>query len=116
MQASCFEINGSVATLFLMTLLLFIFSQDTSGGDIYYFNFTSGESTWDHPCDEFYRKMVQEERDKAKMGGGAGGGGGSGKKEGKKKKDKKEKEKKDGGKKNQGPSSVRYSYFGVTSI
>jgi hypothetical protein len=36
-------------------------SQDP-GGDIYYFNFASGESTWDHPCDEFYKKMVIEER------------------------------------------------------
>nr|ANN83892.1 Cep164 [Patiria miniata] len=79
--------------------------QDTTGGDIYYFNFTSGESTWDHPCDEFYRKMVNEEREKKKLGGGGapggGGGGGSGKKE-KKKKDKTEKkgkEKKDAGKK-----------------
>ena len=40
-----------------------LFSQDPSG-DIYYFNFASGESIWDHPCDEFYRKMVQEERQK----------------------------------------------------
>ncbi|XP_071497412.1 uncharacterized protein [Diadema antillarum] len=78
--------------------------QDTSGGDIYYFNFTSGESTWDHPCDEFYRKMVQEQREKNKALGGGGGGGG-GKKEGKKKKDKKSKEKQDGGKKNQGLAS-----------
>ncbi|XP_055954498.1 centrosomal protein of 164 kDa isoform X2 [Patella vulgata] len=30
--------------------------------DIYYFNFATGESIWDHPCDEFYRKMVDEER------------------------------------------------------
>ena len=27
----------------------------TPTGDIYYFNFQSGESIWDHPCDEFYR-------------------------------------------------------------
>ncbi|XP_078590652.1 uncharacterized protein LOC144870427 isoform X1 [Branchiostoma floridae x Branchiostoma japonicum] len=55
-------------------------------GDIYYFNFSTGDSVWDHPCDEYYRKMVQEERDKKKLGGGS-----SGKKPGKKKKDKKEK-------------------------
>ncbi|XP_002731427.1 uncharacterized protein LOC100377556 isoform X2 [Saccoglossus kowalevskii] len=36
--------------------------QDQTGGDIYYFNFMSGESVWDHPCDEYYRKMVVEER------------------------------------------------------
>jgi len=39
--------------------------QDTTG-DIYYFNFESGESIWDHPCDEFYRKMVCDEREKQK--------------------------------------------------
>ena len=26
-------------------------------GEIYYFNFTSGESVWEHPCDEYYRKV-----------------------------------------------------------
>ncbi|XP_055887947.1 centrosomal protein of 164 kDa-like isoform X2 [Biomphalaria glabrata] len=36
----------------------------TPTGDIYYFNFASGESIWDHPCDEFYKKMVLEERRK----------------------------------------------------
>ena len=39
------------------------FSQDPNG-DIYYFNFATGDSIWDHPCDEFYRKMVVEERQK----------------------------------------------------
>ncbi|EDO33670.1 predicted protein, partial [Nematostella vectensis] len=37
--------------------------QDASG-DIYYFNFTTGDSVWDHPCDDYYRNMVQEERSK----------------------------------------------------
>jgi hypothetical protein len=27
----------------------------TEEGEIYYFNFQSGESVWDHPCDEYYR-------------------------------------------------------------
>ncbi len=27
----------------------------TPEGDIYYFNFESGESIWDHPCDKHYR-------------------------------------------------------------
>lgn len=27
----------------------------TPQGDIYYFNFGTGESIWDHPCDEHYR-------------------------------------------------------------
>lgn len=63
---------------------MFFFSQD-SQGDIYYFNFGTGQSVWDHPCDEYYRNMVIEERTKQKkMGGGA-------KKD--KKKDKKENKK-----------------------
>lgn len=32
--------------------------------DIYYFNFQSGESTWDHPCDDYYRKLYAEEKKK----------------------------------------------------
>lgn len=44
-------------------------SQDPKG-DIYYFNFATGESIWDHPCDEFYRKMVMEERKKLSMNRG----------------------------------------------
>ncbi|XP_056013456.1 LOW QUALITY PROTEIN: trichohyalin-like [Ostrea edulis] len=78
-------------------------------GDIYYFNFASGESIWDHPCDEFYRKMVMEERKKLAVnrggppsrGGPPGPGAGNnaagakkgkgGKAEGAKKKDKKNK-------------------------
>lgn len=37
--------------------------QDVSG-DIYYFNFESGDSIWDHPCDEYYRGIVARERAK----------------------------------------------------
>lgn len=33
-------------------------------GELYYFNFSSGESVWDHPCDEHYRNMYQEEKKK----------------------------------------------------
>ena len=28
-------------------------------GELYYFNFSTGESVWDHPCDEHYRAMYQ---------------------------------------------------------
>ncbi|XP_062995211.1 centrosomal protein of 164 kDa isoform X2 [Elgaria multicarinata webbii] len=37
--------------------------QDITG-DIYYFNFANGQSTWDHPCDERYRQLVVQEREK----------------------------------------------------
>ena len=32
----------------------------TAEGEIFYFNFSTGESVWDHPCDESYRKKYQE--------------------------------------------------------
>ena len=41
--------------------LSFSSSQDSSG-EIYYFNFENGDSVWDHPCDEYCRNMVIEER------------------------------------------------------
>ena len=35
--------------------------QDPNG-EIYYFNFSTGDSVWDHPCDEHFREMVIRER------------------------------------------------------
>jgi len=35
-------------------------------GEIFYFNFETGESVWDHPCDEHHRKNYQLEKEKAK--------------------------------------------------
>lgn len=34
-------------------------------GELYYFNFDTGKSSWDHPCDEIYKARVIEERRKA---------------------------------------------------
>jgi centrosomal protein CEP164 len=31
-------------------------------GELYYFNFDTGKSSWDHPCDEIYKARVIEER------------------------------------------------------
>ncbi|KAG7270536.1 hypothetical protein CRUP_026428 [Coryphaenoides rupestris] len=42
--------------------------QDVTG-DVYYFNFSTGQSTWDHPCDEHYRGMVTQERQRAPLTG-----------------------------------------------
>ncbi|XP_067166271.1 centrosomal protein of 164 kDa isoform X4 [Apteryx mantelli] len=56
--------------------------QDITG-DIYYFNFANGQSTWDHPCDDHYRELVIQEREKLLVQGRL------------KKKEKKKKEKKD---------------------
>lgn len=60
-------------------------------GDIYYFNFSSGQSTWDHPCDEHYRRLVTQERERTQVNAAAESTGA--KKEKKKKKEKKEKKK-----------------------
>jgi hypothetical protein len=43
----------------------------TPEGDLYYFNFENGESSWDHPCDSFYKKLLETELAKARGGGGA---------------------------------------------
>jgi centrosomal protein CEP164 len=37
-------------------------TKDTE--DIYYFNFATGESTWDHPCDGYYKRLYEEEKKK----------------------------------------------------
>lgn len=36
----------------------------TDGNEVYYFDFKSGESLWDHPLDEHYKSKVQSERSK----------------------------------------------------
>ncbi|XP_056612907.1 centrosomal protein of 164 kDa-like isoform X2 [Triplophysa dalaica] len=40
--------------------------QDVTG-EVYYFNFSTGQSTWDHPCDEHYRHLVSLERERAQQ-------------------------------------------------
>ncbi|XP_025784407.1 centrosomal protein of 164 kDa isoform X2 [Puma concolor] len=62
--------------------------QDITG-DIYYFNFANGQSTWDHPCDEHYRNLVIQERRKLSAPGAVN------KKDKKKKKEKKDKKDKE---------------------
>lgn len=38
--------------------------KTTDTDEIYYFNFSSGDSTWDHPCDDYYRTLYESERKK----------------------------------------------------
>ena len=38
--------------------------KTTDTEEIYYFNFATGASTWDHPCDEYYRNLYEEEKKK----------------------------------------------------
>ena len=53
-------------------------------GDVYYFNFATGESLWDHPMDGHYKELFQAERAKLERReeeaalGGSGGGGSKG--------------------------------------
>eukprot|EP00992_Anisonema_acinus_P008911 TRINITY_DN5096_c0_g1_i1.p1 TRINITY_DN5096_c0_g1~~TRINITY_DN5096_c0_g1_i1.p1 ORF type:complete len:425 (+),score=53.24 TRINITY_DN5096_c0_g1_i1:61-1335(+) len=36
----------------------------TNTGDLYYFNFGTGESSWEHPMDEFFKRLVSLERER----------------------------------------------------
>ena len=40
-------------------------TKDTE--DIYYFNFSTGDSTWDHPCDGYYKRLYEEEKKKKEI-------------------------------------------------
>nr|XP_054592108.1 centrosomal protein of 164 kDa isoform X2 [Nothobranchius furzeri] len=66
--------------------------QDVTG-DIYYFNFSTGQSIWDHPCDEHYRSLVIQERERLQLTAAAAGRAKKDKKQKKEKKGKKEKKK-----------------------
>merc|ERR1711988_801819 len=35
--------------------------QTSEDADIFYFNFETGESVWDHPCDEYHRQLYHRE-------------------------------------------------------
>lgn len=37
-------------------------ASQSEDGNIYYFNFQSGESVWDHPCDEHYKELYRKEK------------------------------------------------------
>lgn len=32
-----------------------------------FFNLTKGESTWDHPCDGYYKRLYEEEKKKKEI-------------------------------------------------
>ena len=34
----------------------------SSDGEVFYYNYDTGESVWDHPCDTRYRKLFEEEK------------------------------------------------------
>jgi hypothetical protein len=42
------------------------------GGEMYYFNFKTKQSQWEHPCDEFYKEMLERERAKLRASQRAG--------------------------------------------
>lgn len=45
--------------------------HDPQQEELYYFNFETGESIWDHPCDNDYKSIVIEERKLVKLNGKA---------------------------------------------
>lgn len=78
--------------LFSYLPVLFLHVSQDITGEIYYFNFANGQSTWDHPCDEHYRELVVQEREKLSAHGDTKKKDKKKKKEKKEKKDKKERE------------------------
>lgn len=44
--------------------------SESEDGDIYYFNFRTKESSWEHPCDSFYKEMLEREREKIRVSSG----------------------------------------------
>ena len=38
--------------------------KTTDTDEIYYFNFSTGDSIWDHPCDEHYRKLTKQHKER----------------------------------------------------
>jgi hypothetical protein len=47
----------------LVMILILIFFPDM----IYYFNFSTGESTWDHPNDGYYKRLYEMEKEKKEI-------------------------------------------------
>lgn len=43
----------------------------TNDGEVYYFNFKTGESSWDHPMDSMFRQRFEQEKAKTRKGGKA---------------------------------------------
>lgn len=80
-----------LCVLFHLFVLFLPHSQDITG-DIYYFNFANGQSMWEHPCDDHYRELVIQEREKLLARGSLKKKDKKKKKEKKEKKDKKEKQ------------------------
>ena len=39
----------------------------TKSGDIYFFNFDTGESVWEHPCDTYYKDLFTDTKNKKKV-------------------------------------------------
>merc|ERR1711874_26205 len=71
--------------------------REAKDSDVFYFNFETGESVWDHPIDEQMRKLYQEHKEKKeeKSRGKETAKDGSDEKERVEQKKKKKKEKKE---------------------
>jgi len=76
----------------------------TDTGDVYYFNFSTGESIWEHPLDDHFKQRLEEERGKLRAGLKVGPSADDGKKK-KKKEDKRDKKLEKGSAGNEGPKS-----------
>lgn len=88
-ETSFFFFHDQFQSVLILAIAFTSNSQDVTS-DIYYFNFSTGQSIWEHPCDEHYRNLVAQERKRA-----LNDTGGAGVKNDKEKKKKKKKIKKD---------------------
>ena len=48
-------------TMYALSFIVLLSSQDKATGEVYFFNFESGESKWEHPCDGQFKQVRAEE-------------------------------------------------------
>ncbi len=46
---------------------IFVFCSQMDDGELYFYNFNTNQSSWEHPSDEKYRQMVREERKNSQL-------------------------------------------------
>lgn len=66
-ESSSLSSFSSLSLLSLPPLFSLSLAHSADGqGGIFFHNFTTGESTWEHPCDQFYLQQLEQEREKKK--------------------------------------------------
>ena len=55
--------HSFISFLYILSIAHVSCSSDKKGG-VYYFNTDTGESTWEHPADIYYRNAIKEAKEK----------------------------------------------------